>query len=110
ALKYAKDGGKIEVLVESKGDVVAITISDFGPGVPQEEQARIFERFYRGAAAGSTRARGSGIGLALVRYIIESHGGRVQVISPTQPDGGGTKFVLEVPAITELAAARRATP
>jgi two-component system phosphate regulon sensor histidine kinase PhoR len=87
-----------------------VSVSDFGPGVPKEEQARIFERFYRGSAAGSTRARGSGIGLALVRYIVESHQGKVRVVSPTQPDGRGTTFVIEVPAIGGLATPRAPAP
>ncbi|NUP09821.1 MAG: HAMP domain-containing histidine kinase [Polyangiaceae bacterium] len=103
ALKYAKDGEKVGVVVERAGSKVAVRVSDFGPGVPKEEQDRIFERFYRGAAAGTTRARGSGIGLALVRYIVESHGGTVRVESPTQPDGRGTTFVIEVPALAALA-------
>jgi len=103
ALKYAKDGGKVEVRVAREGKNVTASVSDFGPGVPKEEQARIFERFYRGSSAGATRARGSGIGLALVRHITESHGGRVRVFSPTLPGGGGTTFRIEVPAESALA-------
>ncbi|MBK8941853.1 MAG: HAMP domain-containing histidine kinase [Polyangiaceae bacterium] len=110
ALKYAKDGEKIVVTVEATSREVVVSVSDFGPGVPKEEQARIFERFYRGSAAGSTRARGSGIGLALVRYIVESHQGKVRVVSPTQPDGRGTTFVIEVPAIGGLATPRAPAP
>lgn len=110
ALKYANDGEKIVVRVELEGSDVTVSVSDFGPGVPKEEQLRIFERFFRGAAAGTTRARGSGIGLALVRHIVECHGGHVQVLSPTQPDDRGTTFVLSLPAIGALATVRRATP
>ncbi|MFO0547404.1 MAG: HAMP domain-containing sensor histidine kinase [Polyangiaceae bacterium] len=99
ALKYAKEGGRVTVKVERDGRRVAIKVMDEGPGIPKEEHARIFERFYRGAAANSTRARGSGIGLALVRHIAENHGGRVRVFSPTRPDGGGTSFVIDVPAV-----------
>ncbi len=125
ALKYAKDGGRVIVRADAeKGRTVRVTVSDFGPGIPKEEQARIFERFFRGASAGTTRARGSGIGLALVRHIVDSHQGRISVVSPVPPrddaaaaagarraeGAGGTSFVIEVPAISELATARNPTP
>jgi two-component system phosphate regulon sensor histidine kinase PhoR len=54
--------------------------------------------------------RGSGIGLALVKHIAESHQGKVRVVSPTQPDGRGTTFVIEVPAIGGLATPRAPAP
>ena len=67
-----------------------------GPGIAPEEQDRIFERFVRGSNthAGETRVRGSGIGLALVKHIAESHGGRVRVQSPVTEDGRGSAFEI----------------
>jgi two-component system phosphate regulon sensor histidine kinase PhoR len=89
ALKYAP-GSAIAVTARpaSDGQAVIVRVSDRGPGVPPEDQARIFERFVRGTTArdpGTGRpVRGSGIGLALVKHIAESHGGRAWVES-----GGG---------------------
>ncbi|HTJ84916.1 MAG TPA: HAMP domain-containing sensor histidine kinase [Polyangiaceae bacterium] len=97
ALKYAKDGGHVTVRVTEKGGRAELSVSDLGPGVPKLEQARIFERFFRGAAAGTTRARGSGIGLSLVKHITDAHGGTASVESPTEPNGGGTRFTLSLP-------------
>jgi two-component system phosphate regulon sensor histidine kinase PhoR len=96
ALKYAKDGGRIEVEVARTADDVLVRVTDQGPGIPKEEQARIFERFYRGRGVNGTQTRGSGIGLALVRHIARSHGGDVVVESPG-PAGKGTRFTLSVP-------------
>ncbi len=108
AMKYAKDGGTISVQVSANERRVAICVADRGPGIPKPEQARIFERFYRGASASG--ARGSGIGLSLVRHIAESHGGKVLVLSPRDPDGKGTAFTLELPITTKLARSRKSTP
>jgi len=118
AIKYAKEGGRVKVLVKRRGANVVIEVADFGPGIPKVEQGRIFERFYRGSVAAGTRARGSGIGLALVQHIVESHGGRATVESPTgakkdgeaADKGGGATFTLELPITGKLARSRSATP
>lgn len=101
ALKYAKDGGRVDVSVARAGRWVTVRVADRGPGIEAEEQGRIFERFVRGRHAGETRARGSGIGLALVKHIAESHGGRVRVESPVTEDGKGSAFEISVPALAE---------
>jgi two-component system phosphate regulon sensor histidine kinase PhoR len=98
ALKYAKDGGQVDVDVTHAGRWVEVRVSDRGPGIDPEDRDRIFERFVRGKQAGETRARGSGIGLSLVKHIAESHGGRVRVTSPVTEDGRGTAFTLAIPA------------
>src|SRR4029079_4575549 len=78
AFKYAKDGGRVDVEVERAGAMVHVRVSDRGPGIDPEDRERISERFVRGRNAGETRVRGSGIGLALVKHIAESHGGSVR--------------------------------
>jgi len=62
-------------------------VRDFGPGVPRDEHNRIFERFYRSQRTRARNVRGSGIGLSLVRHIVEAHGGRVVVTSPVESGG-----------------------
>jgi two-component system, OmpR family, phosphate regulon sensor histidine kinase PhoR len=101
ALKYGADGGAVDVALERAPGGVVLAVRDFGPGVPKEEQGRIFERFYRAQTARDRNVRGSGIGLSLVRHIAEAHGGRVTVESPvrgsTGPDNGSI-FRVFLPA------------
>jgi two-component system, OmpR family, phosphate regulon sensor histidine kinase PhoR len=108
ALKYAKEGGRVEVEVKAAGHSVEVRVADRGPGIEPDEQGRIFERFVRGRHAAETRARGSGIGLALVKHIAESHGGAVRVTSPLTDDGRGSAFDIVIPA-TVREAPREAT-
>ncbi|MBK8255168.1 MAG: HAMP domain-containing histidine kinase [Polyangiaceae bacterium] len=98
AFKYAKDGGKVEVEVVGKSSQVLIRVRDFGPGIDPDDRERIFERFVRGKNAGEKQVRGSGIGLALVKHIAESHGGEISVHTPD--DGKGSLFILALPAST----------
>jgi two-component system phosphate regulon sensor histidine kinase PhoR len=98
AFKYAKDGGRVDIDVQPADRGVDVRVSDRGPGILPEEQDRIFERFVRGRHAGEQRVRGSGIGLALVKHIAESHGGSIRVESPTLEDGRGSAFILSIPA------------
>jgi two-component system phosphate regulon sensor histidine kinase PhoR len=94
ALKYAPGSGAVVVRTERKGGSIVVRVVDRGPGVPSEDQARIFERFVRGSTARARPIRGSGIGLALVKHIAESHGGRAWVVSSP---GHGATFVISVP-------------
>jgi two-component system phosphate regulon sensor histidine kinase PhoR len=96
AFKYAKEGGKVEVAVTAAQSTIFLRVRDHGPGIDEVDRDRIFDRFVRGKNATGTQVRGSGIGLALVKHIAESHGGRVYV---TAPEGErGCAFVLEIPA------------
>ena len=98
AFKYAKDGGKVEIEVAAAGRALRVRVRDYGPGIDADDQGRIFERFVRGRIATEGHVRGSGIGLALVQHIAESHGGRVFVMSPIE-EGKGCAFVLELPVL-----------
>jgi two-component system phosphate regulon sensor histidine kinase PhoR len=103
ALKYAPASGVVAVKATCENDSVVIRVLDRGPGVPPEDRERIFERFVRGSTArahGSERpVRGSGIGLALVKHIAESHGGAAWV--ETAPSGGAS-FAMSIPASRPL--------
>ncbi len=82
--------------VSERGDFVEVSISDTGPGIPPEELARIFERFYQ-VDKSRKRGRGTGLGLAITKEIIEAHGGYIRANSQA---GTGTKFMVLLP-ITE---------
>ena len=92
AVKYTPAGGRATVCVTVEGNEAVLTVSDTGPGVPVAEQARVWERLYRGDA--SRTERGLGLGLSLVRVIVEAHGGRATVRNAEQ---GGAVFAVRLP-------------
>jgi signal transduction histidine kinase len=80
AIKFNRPGGEVSVRLRPSGEGMAvIEVADSGLGIPEEEQQRVFERFYRGREA--TRVSGTGIGLATVRELVEAHGGRIELSS-----------------------------
>jgi two-component system phosphate regulon sensor histidine kinase PhoR len=94
ALKYASGSKVVQVRAKRMPSYISIRVTDNGPGVAEEDRERIFERFVRGTAARTRSVRGSGIGLALVKHIAESHGGRAWVEGAP---GGGATFVILLP-------------
>ena len=92
AVKYTGAGGAVRVTVTAYQMFSAIHVSDTGPGIPEEEQPRVFQRFYRGAE--HAEEEGAGIGLYLVRQIAEGQGGYVKIGS--QP-GVGSTFSMYLP-------------
>jgi two-component system sensor histidine kinase BaeS len=94
AAKFSHRGGTARLEVGISYGQATLTVSDDGTGIPREEQARVFERFYRGTGA-STRS-GSGIGLAVVSAIVAAHGGTVRLESE---QGRGSSFRVELPLI-----------
>jgi two-component system phosphate regulon sensor histidine kinase PhoR len=99
AIKYGTEGGWVDVTLQRTPGGVVLGVRDYGPGIDRDEQGRIFERFYRARSARDRNVRGSGIGLALVKYIAEAHGGRVSVDSPVPGDTRpGALFRVFLPA------------
>ena len=92
AIKYTPPGGEVEVEVVREGEWVKITVRDTGPGIPEKDMPRIFDRFFRGQGHG--REKGFGLGLSIAKAIAEAHGGRIEV---STPDGGGTCFDMFLP-------------
>jgi len=93
ALKYTPSGGEIDIQVGEKrrtpqGELIAIAISDTGPGIPSQDLEHLFERHYRGVQA-SSAIPGTGLGLAIAKELIEQMHGEIKVFSPAQP--GWTK-------------------
>ena len=93
AIKYSPEGGTVEVVAGRSAEGVRIAVRDEGLGIPEEQQDRIFTKFFRGDA-GATGITGTGLGLAVSREIVEAHGGRIGFDSDP---GQGTTFWLELP-------------
>ena len=98
AHKYSGDSKNIEIKAESTGDSVKISIADFGIGIQREEQHKIFDRFFRGGNELTRSVKGSGIGLTIVKKIIEAHGGTVSLDSTP---GKGSTFQVTLPVDTK---------
>jgi len=95
AVKYSRaDGGAILISVQEEANRICVRVSDDGIGIPLEDQPNLFQTAYRVADARSRRPKGSGIGLAIVKRVIEQHGGKIEVRS--QP-GEGTTFTFDLP-------------
>lgn len=93
AIKYSPVGSAVMISSREVGDQVIVTVTDAGPGIPDGEVSRIFEKFYRGTGH-SLSTKGSGLGLYLVKYFVELHGGRVFVKSEPSK---GTRFGFALP-------------
>jgi PAS domain S-box-containing protein len=94
AIKYSPDGGRIKIGGRVLPDEVIVSVADQGVGIPLEEQTRIFERFFRGSRERHQRTPGAGLGLYLVKAIVEAHGGRIWVESNP---GEGAVFSFALP-------------
>jgi two-component system, NtrC family, sensor histidine kinase GlrK len=96
ALKYTEKGGRVEVEVLPCNHGVRLRVRDTGPGIPQEEIPKIFNKFFRASGAIKGGKRGTGIGLAFVKAVVEGQGGHVSASSIV---GTGTTFTVDLPAV-----------
>jgi two-component system sensor histidine kinase SenX3 len=96
AVHYSPEGTRVGVGVRERDGMAQISVTDQGPGIPEDEQDRIFERFYRVDAARSRRTGGTGLGLSIVKHVMSQHGGEATLWS--QP-GRGSTFTLSIPQI-----------
>jgi signal transduction histidine kinase len=94
AVKYSPVSRTIWVTTSGEHGRVLVSVRDLGVGIAPDEQQAIFDKFRRGAGAAATRAKGTGLGLAMVRHIVAAHGGRVTVDSVP---GEGSTFTIELP-------------
>ena len=94
AVKYTPAGGQVTVTLEEKDGWAVGTVEDTGIGIASEDQARIFEEFYRTPQAKEFAYRGTGLGLPLVKRIVEGHGGTIEVESAL---GQGSRFIFRLP-------------
>lgn len=93
-IKYAPNSGPMRLRAEQQNGEVVISVQDNGPGIPSQDQARLFEKFYRVKQRGTEKIKGSGLGLAIVKSIAERHGGRAWCQSQV---GRGTTFYISLP-------------
>ena len=87
AVKYNRDGGSVSVKVETEGENAVLTVQDTGIGIPDADQSRVFERFYRVDKSHSKASGGTGLGLSIVKHAVMYHHGKVELRSAT---GEGT--------------------
>ena len=99
AVKFTEAGGSVRVALEAQGGHVSLVITDTGQGIDAEFLPHVFERFTQSDSSASRRHGGLGLGLALVRELVELHGGVVRVASPGA--GQGTTFTVTLPARLE---------
>jgi len=93
ALQYTKRGGRVSLRAVEDGPSVRFEITDTGPGIPEDQQGRIFEKFYRGPGGGGAGG-GAGLGLSIARDIVRAHGGEIGVDSAP---GRGSRFWFTLP-------------
>ena len=94
ALKFTPPGGRVAVRLRARGGIARLELQDTGVGIPEEELPKLFDRFYRAANASTGAVPGLGLGLMIVRAIVEGHGGTIAIDSEV---GRGTTFVVELP-------------
>lgn len=102
AMKYTPDGGEINVLAKyskNKPDIITVSVSDNGIGIPKEDVDHLFERFYRVEKSRTSETGGTGLGLAIAKEIIMAHGGDIKIESTY---GKGTTMIIELPLVCEL--------
>jgi two-component system phosphate regulon sensor histidine kinase PhoR len=98
ALKYTQEGSHIRVRWYGLGDHICLEVQDDGPGIPEEDQPRIFERFYRVDKARSRELGGTGLGLAIVKNLAHAMKGSVSVSSES---GKGATFTVSLPRMLQ---------
>jgi two-component system, OmpR family, phosphate regulon sensor histidine kinase PhoR len=95
AFKYTGPDKRISVTARAEGGSVEIVVADNGPGIPGADQKRIFDKFYRGKDPLERTIEGSGLGLSMVKHVVQAHGGKVSVKSEL---GKGAAFTVLLPA------------
>ncbi|MBK7950163.1 MAG: HAMP domain-containing protein [Deltaproteobacteria bacterium] len=107
AIRYSDEGANITIDVEPRGEVLEISVADTGIGIPEEALDRIFERFYRVDASRSRAIGSTGLGLSIVRHLVQAMGGTIRVESRV---GQGSRFTFTVPRDRDDSETTSATP
>jgi two-component system, OmpR family, sensor kinase len=102
SIKYTSPGGSVDLRLSKEDGRAILSVIDTGIGIPAEDLPHIFDRFYRVDKARNREQGGSGLGLAIVKWVVQAHGGRIQVESSV---GAGTTFLVTLPLAPESVAA-----
>lgn len=102
AIQYSPKNTRVGIGVSNRDGIIEIAVTDQGVGIPDDDQDRVFERFFRTDPARSRNTGGSGLGLSIVKHVVQNHGGDVRVWS--QP-GHGSTFTIRLPEASRAAAA-----
>jgi PAS domain S-box-containing protein len=94
AVKFTSPGGAVDVRVATEAGRAVVEVRDTGMGIPADEQAQLFERFFRSSTARKSAIQGTGLGLTISKAIVEAHGGEIAF---TSVEGAGTTFRIELP-------------
>ena len=94
AVRHTPEGGEVSVVVGMAGEMIRVSVEDSGEGIPEEDLAQIFDRFYRVDPSRSRATGGTGLGLTIAKQLIESHGGSIRAERGLDE---GSRFVLEAP-------------
>jgi signal transduction histidine kinase len=86
AVNYSVDGARIELEAHADGERVVLSVGDYGPGIPEADLGRVFERFYRVDTSRTRDPGGTGLGLSIARHLVELHGGKLSAAN--RPEGG----------------------
>jgi len=100
ALKYTEDQGVVEIVLDEKEEGIQIEVCDNGIGIPEKDLKNIFNDFYRASNIRSKGYEGTGMGLSIIKHVVEKHGGTVEVQSPSRfavKDKPGTSFMVYLP-------------
>ena len=100
AIRFTPKGGEITLRIAQRPQAVAVSVTDSGPGIAQQDIPRIFDRFYRSEQGEEALSESSGLGLAIVKRILDLHESRITVISSP---GAGTRFEFELPLYAQAA-------
>ena len=102
ASRMVGEGGHVQVELTAEGDRAVLSVIDDGPGIPEEDLLRLFDRFYRADTSRTRTSGGAGLGLAIVRAIVTAHGGRIEAANLPS---GGAKMTVVLPTLAEEPAA-----
>ena len=102
AVKYSPDAATVQVAIDADAGRLRVSVTDRGLGIDSADLPHIFKPFYRGRRAVDAQIRGTGVGLSVVRHVVDAHGGSIAVDSRA---GEGTTVVVELPAAAGSASA-----
>ncbi len=98
AIRFSPDGAPVELSIARRGRFLRVAVRDYGPGVPEEFKARVFERFAQADSSSTRRGGGTGLGLSIARKLMQRMLGTIGL---EDAEGGGARFYIELPAVAE---------